>query len=88
VYLANIPGTVDVSEAIYGFLKKYLLSFTQPYYLQGVFIGSLFFFILGINLIERRFWCKYLCPLGAFFGLVNFPRFNGHTERLGYNITL
>jgi ferredoxin len=71
VYLANIPGTVDVSEAIYGFLKKYLLSFTQPNYLQGVFIGSLFFFILGINLIERRFWCKYLCPLGAFFGLVS-----------------
>jgi polyferredoxin/ferredoxin len=71
VYLANIPGTVDVSEAIYGFLKKYFLSFTQPYYFQGVFIGSLFFFILGLNLIERRFWCKYLCPLGAFLGLLS-----------------
>ncbi len=26
-------------------------------------------FALGINLIEKRFWCRYLCPLGAIIGL-------------------
>jgi polyferredoxin/ferredoxin len=25
--------------------------------------------VLLINLIERRFWCRYLCPLGALVGL-------------------
>jgi polyferredoxin/ferredoxin len=25
--------------------------------------------VLGLNLIERRFWCRYLCPLGALVGL-------------------
>jgi polyferredoxin len=69
IYLTEIPGLVDVSEAVYGFLKKTLLAFQQPYYLQSVFIGSIFFLILGLNLIERRFWCKYLCPLGALLGL-------------------
>lgn len=26
--------------------------------------------VLGLNLIERRFWCRYLCPLGALVGLI------------------
>src|SRR3990170_4717498 len=71
VYQANTPIIVDVSEFIYDVLKKILLSFQQPYYLQGIFIGSLFFLILGLNLVEKRFWCKYLCPLGALLGLLS-----------------
>jgi polyferredoxin len=27
--------------------------------------------ILGLNLIARRFWCRYLCPLGALVALVS-----------------
>jgi polyferredoxin/ferredoxin len=27
--------------------------------------------VLGLNLIERRFWCRYLCPLGALIGLMS-----------------
>jgi ferredoxin-type protein NapF len=26
--------------------------------------------ILALNLVERRFWCRHLCPLGALLGLV------------------
>jgi polyferredoxin/ferredoxin len=25
--------------------------------------------VLALNLVERRFWCRYLCPLGALVGL-------------------
>jgi len=32
-------------------------------------IGVPFVLVLGLNLIERRFWCRYLCPLGALAGL-------------------
>lgn len=28
-----------------------------------------FVLLLVLNLIERRFWCRYLCPLGALIGL-------------------
>ena len=25
--------------------------------------------VLGLNFVEKRFWCRYLCPLGALLGL-------------------
>ncbi len=71
IYNTDLEGIVYISEALYSLLKKSLLSFQQTYYRQGIFIGLLFFLILGLNLIEKRFWCRYLCPLGAFLGLLS-----------------
>ena len=71
LYDLNIRGVVDVSESLYAFLKKSVLSFQQPFYNQSVFIGLLFFGILALNLVERRFWCRYLCPLGALLGILS-----------------
>jgi polyferredoxin len=47
-------------------------------YLTAWFIGFLFLFILFLNRIRPRFWCRVLCPLGALLGL--FSRF--HVLRL------
>jgi polyferredoxin len=71
LYHANMPLLVDVSESVYTFLKKTFLSFRQPHYLQAIFVGLLFFSILILNIVEKRFWCKYLCPLGALLGLLS-----------------
>jgi MauM/NapG family ferredoxin protein len=71
VYELHPPAVVDVSEAIYSGLKKSVLSFTQPYYRQSTFIGLLFLAVLGLNLVEKRFWCRYLCPLGALLGILS-----------------
>jgi len=71
LYNADIPGVVHISESIYSVLKKSILSFRQPSYHQGIFIGVLFLTVLGLNLVEKRFWCKYLCPLGALLGLLS-----------------
>jgi len=30
----------------------------------------IFLIILGLSRLSRRFWCRYLCPLGALLGLV------------------
>jgi polyferredoxin len=32
-------------------------------------IGVPFVLVLLLNLVEKRFWCRYLCPLGALIGL-------------------
>ena len=69
IYALDMPVITDGSEWIYDIVKRSLLSFQQPYFLQGVFIGVLFALILGLNLSEKRFWCRYLCPLGALLGI-------------------
>jgi polyferredoxin len=71
IYGAGPEGMVEVSESIYSVLKDNTLAFKQPYYLQSTFIGLLFLVIMGLNLYERRFWCRYLCPLGALLGLLS-----------------
>jgi polyferredoxin len=71
LYDLNIQSIVALSESLYSLLKKGVLSFQQPLYLQSVFIGLLFFLVLGLNVFAGRFWCKYLCPLGALLGILS-----------------
>ena len=67
----NIPFLTPASEFVYGLFKATILPFSQPMFLQAVGVGILFFGILALNLVEKRFWCKYLCPLGALLGLLS-----------------
>ena len=69
VYEADIPVITAISESIYSVVRKMFLAFQQPFYLQSIFIGAIFFTVLGLNLLEKRFWCRYLCPLGALLGI-------------------
>ncbi|NTW58964.1 MAG: 4Fe-4S binding protein, partial [Nitrospirae bacterium] len=71
IYSVNPLGMAAVSEPVYTLLKKSVLSFNQAIYNQSVFIGILFLAILSLNLVEKRFWCRYLCPLGALLGLLS-----------------
>jgi len=71
VYASNPLNVSAASEPIYTLLKHSVLSFEQSFYNQNLLIGAIFFVVLGLNLLEKRFWCKYLCPLGALLGLVS-----------------
>jgi polyferredoxin len=70
-YNFNIPVVANISEFIYSLFKKMWLPFQQPYFLQSFFLGILFFAIMALNVLEKRFWCKYLCPLGALLGVLS-----------------
>jgi polyferredoxin len=52
-------------------LGSLLLSFKQPYFRQGVWLGLIFIFIIALNFRITRFWCRALCPLGALLGTVS-----------------
>lgn len=71
IYQSAPQAAVHISEQVYSLLKKTVLAFQQPHYIQSTLIGIIFFAILALNLYERRFWCKYLCPLGALLGLLS-----------------
>jgi len=68
---SGVPVLADVSDNIYTSLKNTVLSFQQPYFHQSFMISIIFIFILGFNLVETRFWCRYLCPLGALLGVLS-----------------
>lgn len=70
-YELDQKGISEISEPVYSVLRKTALSFQQPFYSQGPFIGFIFVFILLLNLVQKRFWCRNLCPLGALLGLLS-----------------
>ncbi|MDY7031313.1 MAG: 4Fe-4S binding protein [Thermodesulfobacteriota bacterium] len=70
-YKADMGFITSISEIIYTFLKDILLSFNQPYFKQGFFIGLIFLVILTLNTVRSRFFCRFICPLGALLGFLS-----------------
>jgi polyferredoxin len=74
--LWQVPVINRVSEPVYGFLREYVLfpnpdlgyqTITALHHLAFAFFAG----ILALSLLHPRFWCRYLCPLGALLGLVS-----------------
>jgi len=60
-----------IGGALHFILGSLLLSFKQPYFRQGFWLGLIFLFVLALNFRVTRFWCRALCPLGALLGIVS-----------------
>ncbi len=74
--LWQIPVVKDVSEPVYDFFKQNVFLENPELNYQTIFayhtiafIG--FIIILGLSYLQPRFWCRYLCPLGAMQGLLS-----------------
>ena len=60
-----------LGSALHFILGALLLSFRQPYFRLGIWLGILFVFLVALNFRITRFWCRAICPLGALLGLVS-----------------
>lgn len=60
-----------VTEPVYGFLRDHVFARPQPVFLGGGLILAFFILILGLSFYRPRFWCRYICPLGALLGLLS-----------------
>ena len=64
-YEFNVP----LLNTAYPFFRDNLMAFHQPFFLLALFTGAFFLLILLLEKVDRRFWCKHVCPLGALLGL-------------------
>jgi polyferredoxin len=74
--LWQVPVVNRVSEPVYGFLKQHIFSPNPDLGYQTItalhhVVFLVFAGILALSLLAPRFWCRYLCPLGALLGLVS-----------------
>ncbi len=58
----------DLLFELYDFLRETILPIEPLFFQKSVIFGLIFLGILSLNFFARRFWCRYLCPLGALFG--------------------
>jgi len=63
-------------------LGALLLSFKQPHFRLGIWLGLIFVFLVALNFRITRFWCRALCPLGALLGVVWPGQESGALQRL------
>jgi MauM/NapG family ferredoxin protein len=59
--LSKVLGWVSLSH----------LHYFQPVFYMSAITLLIFGGIVALNLIAPRFWCRYLCPLGAFLSLIS-----------------
>ncbi len=75
---ANDKGIISKGlKPIYTFAKKEIIKKEQRVFPGSFLIGFMFFLIIISNFYKRRFYCNYICPLGAMYGLfAKFSIFN------------
>ena len=64
------PPVTYASEPAYQFFKATLLPFRPLVYLLPFLTLTLFALVVAAERVDRRFWCRALCPLGALYGLL------------------
>jgi polyferredoxin/NAD-dependent dihydropyrimidine dehydrogenase PreA subunit len=66
LYHLNIVTTA--LDSFEGLVRGTVLPVEQPAFAQSLAIAALFSGLIALNLLAHRFWCRYLCPLGALLG--------------------
>jgi polyferredoxin len=61
----------DLTEPVYAFFKDTLLAYNQKNFFLSLVSLSILLSLFILEKVERRFWCKNLCPLGGLLSLLS-----------------
>jgi MauM/NapG family ferredoxin protein len=64
-------------------LRGNLLPLQQPYFRLSWLFLLILAGVIALNARSHRFWCRYLCPLGAMMGLLSRPSLLGRRVSAG-----
>ena len=68
VSLYQVPGISPVDDLMDSWLRGSIVPFDQPAFHQNLLIICVFIGLIFLNWLAPRFWCRFLCPLGALLG--------------------
>jgi MauM/NapG family ferredoxin protein len=69
--LYPLPLLQEMVGGLEALLRGSVLPVRQPVFSGNALIALLFAAIVGLNALAGRFWCRYLCPLGALLALLS-----------------
>jgi polyferredoxin len=69
--LYRVPVLQSAISTFDGLVRPKLLPPDPAYYRYTLLYAGVFLGVVLLNLIAPRFWCRYLCPLGALLGLLS-----------------
>jgi ferredoxin len=69
--LYRLPALRSAISAFDGLVRPRALPASPAFYRYSALYAGVFLSIVALNLVASRFWCRYLCPLGALLGLVS-----------------
>ncbi len=69
--LYQVPGLDGTASSLDGIVRPLFLPIEPVSYQDALALGAFFAGIVALNALAPRFWCRYLCPLGGFLGLIS-----------------
>ena len=67
--LIKVPWLSGTVLSFDTWLRPNVFPVDSEFFQYALLFGILFISLLVLNLLAERFWCRYLCPLGALLGL-------------------
>ncbi len=68
--LEDGSATLGMSEPVRQFLRENVTEVERQAFLGSSLVLGLFLLIMAANRVQPRFWCRYVCPLGAMLGVL------------------
>lgn len=69
--LYRVPLLRPAISAFDGLVRPQVLPPDPAFYRHTLLYAGLFLSVILLNLAAPRFWCRYMCPLGALLGLLS-----------------
>lgn len=71
IFLYPFPFLSEPISWLDNLLRQSVLPVTPFYYRDAILYAAIFIGVIVFNLLASRFWCRYLCPLGAMLALIS-----------------
>ncbi len=70
-FLMSVTGSPAWLEGFYFGFQQNVLDISHPRFSHAALVTVVFLTVLVLVIVRRRFWCRYICPLGAMLGLAS-----------------